>query len=93
MIAHNYHLEAVFKNVSELLEPDLDLKIQNTLIKKINSCDLGKDVDFLKGVSLSDTALLKVFWTILAKIAKPATVVSLSLERDRHTRWTLMGPP
>ena len=89
VIAHNYRLEAAFEDFSELLEPDLDRKIQNALIQKIHSRDLGQDVDFLRGVSLSDISLLKAFWPLVAETAKPAMLASLSLERDARTRWTL----
>ena len=93
VIAHNYRLTAVFNDISEKLESDLDGKIRNALICKIHSRDLGRDVDFLRGVSLSDASLLKAFWAIVAKTAAPATLLSLSLDREANTRWTLTETP
>ena len=89
VIAHNYRLEATFDGLQEDAEPELDQKIQNTLIQKIHSRDLGKDVDFLRGKTLSDTILLGAFWPVLSQIVLPATLRSLTLERDARTRWTL----
>ena len=91
VVAHNYRLEASFEDFSELLEPHLDQKIQNVLIQKIHSRDLGQDVDFLRGLSHSDISLLKAFWPLVAETAKPATLASLSLQRDARTRCTLHG--
>lgn len=93
VIAHNYRLTADFKNIPEALERDLDAKIQNVLIRKVHSRDLGQDVDFLRGISLSDTALLKAFWPLIATSAVPGKLLSLSLERDARTRWTLTETP
>ncbi len=87
--AHNYRLVATFENIPESLGPELDLKIQNTVIQKVHSRDLGLDVDFLQGVSLSDVSLLKAFWPLIVDAAKPVPLTALSLECDRHTRWTL----
>ena len=92
VIAHNYRLEASFDGLSEAGEPELDKKIQNDLIQKIHSRDLGQDVDFLRGRPLSDTSLLGAFWPLLTQIAHPARLASLSLQRDTGTRWTLTGP-
>ncbi len=89
VVAHNYRLEATFQNLLEPSAAELELKIQNTLIQKIHSRDLGQDVDFLRGVSLSEISLLKAFWPLIAKTVKPAVLTALSLESDSHTRWTL----
>jgi hypothetical protein len=89
VMAHNYRLEATWEDVSEQSEPDLDRKIQNALIQKIHSRDLGQDVDFLRGVVLTDVSLLEAFWPVISEAAKPAKLTTLSLERDARTRWTL----
>ena len=89
VIAHNYRLEAVFDGVTESEEPAMDKKIQDGLIQKIHSRDLGQHVDFLKGKALGETSLLEVFWPLVAQLARPAALKSLSLERDARTRWTL----
>ena len=92
VIAHNYRLKASFDGLEEGAEPELDKKIQSVLIQKIHSHDLGQDVDFLRGRPLSDTSLLDAFWPLFTQIALPARLISLSLERDANTRWTLMAP-
>ncbi len=89
VIAHNYRLIAIFENVAEFSETGLDSNVHSSLIQKIHSRDLGQDVDFLRDVVLSDVSLLKAFWPLVAEAIKPANLVSLSLERDRLTRWTL----
>jgi hypothetical protein len=89
IVAHNYRLEATFQNVSELSGSELELKIQKSLIQKMHSRDLGQDVDFLRGVCLSDSSLLEAFWSRIIEIATPAVLTALSLQPDSHTRWTL----
>ena len=71
------------------MEAGLVEKIESSLIQKLHSRDLGEHVDFLKGVPLNDPALLKAFWAVLEPAVLPAVLRSLSLERDRRTRWTL----
>ena len=89
VIGHNYTLRATFLAASEADERGLVPKIQDALIQKIHSKDLGEHVDFLKDVVISDVALLRSFWPIIANATKPVLLKKLSLECDRSTRWTL----
>ncbi len=92
VVSHNYRLEAVFDGVLESQEPALDRKIQDGLIRKIHSQDLGQHVDFLRGKALSETVLLEAFWNFVSELVRPASLKALSIERDGRTRWTLTGP-
>ena len=92
VVGHNYTLRATFYAPDERTEAGLGEKIEVSLIQKLHSRDLGEHVDFLKGVPLNDPALLKAFWAVLEPAVLPAVLRSLSLERDRRTRWTLAAP-
>jgi len=64
-------------------------KIEESLIKKLDSRDLGLHVDFLKGAALNDANLLRIFWGIIKKEIRPAALYSLSLERDGRTKTVM----
>ena len=89
VVGHNYVLRATFETSGDDAGEALDKKIQDTLIKKIHSSDLGQHVDFLKNKKITDLTLLKTFWPLVAQAALPARLERLCLERDRTTQWAL----
>ena len=89
VVGHNYVLRATFEACGDGTEETLDKKIQDALIKKIHSSDLGQHVDFLKNKQITDLSLLRSFWPLVAQAALPARLERLSLERDRTTQWAL----
>ena len=88
VLGHNYVLRATFHAVEPSAENGLSEKIDNALIKKIHSRDLG-EVDFLKNTPPEDLPLLRSFWVVITQATRPAQLESLRLERDRRTQWTL----
>ena len=89
ILGHNYVLSATFQAADASAEEGLTEKIGEALIQKVHSRDLGESVDFLKNVALNDLSLLRAFWTVITQATRPAQLQSLSLQRDRHTQWTL----
>lgn len=83
---HNYTLAVTSDAMSLSEEHRVVENLEERLIKKIGSRDLGLHVDFLKGVALSDQSLLKAFWPIVRECLEPHKLLSLSLERDNRTR-------
>ena len=63
--------------------------VESALIQKLESRDLSLDVDFLKGVSISDLNLLKVFWVRITERLAPIRLHAMTLARDKRTRTTL----
>ncbi|HTL71073.1 MAG TPA: hypothetical protein VL404_07265 [Candidatus Eisenbacteria bacterium] len=63
--------------------------VETGLISRLDSRDLGLDVDFLKGLPTADGPLLCAFWPIVEKAAAPLRLRALSLERDKRTLSTL----
>ena len=88
---HNYVLEVMTDALSASAEAALESNIEAVLIRKIDSRDLGTDVDFLKGVEITDTNLLRAFWPILSEAVAPVALHSLTLHRDRRTRTVVSG--
>ena len=86
---HNYRLGVTVDAMGREAEAELERRLRSELVEKLDSRDLGTDVGFLKGVEMSDEALLRVFWEIAAAQARPLKLHSLSLERDSRTRTTL----
>jgi hypothetical protein len=85
VIGHNYILNLTTEAVDEASELRIESIVQKTLIDKMHSRDLSLDVDFLKGVTISDAALLNIFWKILEKELLPIRILGMSLQRDRRT--------
>ncbi|MBI3252221.1 MAG: hypothetical protein HYZ52_02725 [Candidatus Omnitrophica bacterium] len=86
---HNYILEVITRGLNPEKESATAEKIRRTLIGKLESRDLGLDVDFLKGVEISDQVLLSAFWPIVENAARPAELSALSIKRDQRTKVTL----
>ena len=82
---HNYVLGVTIDPLEEEKETAFEKKVEAVLIKKLDSRDLGTDVDFLKNVEINDLNLLRIFWDLLAVQLPPARLRALSLERDKRT--------
>ena len=91
VLGHNYRLGITVSVPDEEGEQRFQKKIESALIKKLESRDLGTDVDFLKGETITDLNLLKIFWAILQDEVRPLSLYSLSLEKDKHGRTVLSG--
>ncbi len=89
VIGHNYVLQVTFPAQNEDLERVLIEKIEKSLVRPMESRDLGTDVEFLKGVLIDDRSLLEAFWPLAERAIAPVQLESLSLERDRCTVTTL----
>lgn len=62
-------------------------KVQEALISKLHNCDLSMDVDFLKGLPITDVNLLEAVHAVLARSIDPhCKLVSLELDRDSSTK-------
>ena len=83
---HNYTLGITTDWMDEKAEALFETKVRESLIKKMESRDLGLHVDFLKGAKLNDENLLAVFWPILKKEMHPYPLHRLSLQRDKRTK-------
>jgi 6-pyruvoyl-tetrahydropterin synthase len=79
---HNYILGVTIQSSDEAGELLLVKRIEEGLIQKIQSRDLGTDVDFFKNSPISEPFMLKKFWELINTLIKPLAVISLSLERD-----------
>ncbi len=88
---HNYVLGVTMPAMDRPAERRIDEKIEAALIRRIDSRDLGMDVDFLKGVPMTDSGLLKAFWQVISREITPITLEALSLERDKRTVTKLLG--
>jgi 6-pyruvoyl-tetrahydropterin synthase len=89
VFGHNYALTVSMDCPDEKRRFLIENKIQESLIQKIHSRDLGLHVDFLKGVELTEENLLKIFWSLIEKNIHPVILRSLSLEKDSRTKLTL----
>ena len=88
-IGVNYTFSVSVPAVDEEAEKELESVVRRELISKLHTRDLSEHVDFLKGVEISDEALLRVFWALLAKPLERYGIRSLSLRRDGRTVTTL----
>jgi 6-pyruvoyl-tetrahydropterin synthase len=88
--AHNYTLGVTVTLPDEDYDESfLEARVRETLVDKVHSRDLGLHVDFLKGCSITELSLVTVFWGIVKKAVAPAELVSLTLEKDKTSQWTL----
>ena len=71
----------------------LEEKVNESIIRQVQSRDLGLHVNFLKGVSINDQNLLKVFWTILEREMEPLALSKLTLARDERTQVAMERVP
>ncbi len=67
----------------------IEKKIHDSIIQKIHSRDLGRDVDFLKKIKITELNLLRIFFKIIQREIKPNKLVELSLERGRGTFFSI----
>ncbi|GEM_PF-1043193 len=86
---HNYLLSVTLEIADERSESAIENRIDEELISKMHSKDLGLDVAFLKGVAITDAHLLTAFWPLIEKVVAPSTLVSLELRRDKRTSTRL----
>ena len=86
---HNYTLSVTVHFSETLSEDGVEKKINDSLIQKIHSRDLGLDVDFLRKTEITDFNLLKNFSKIISTAIKPAKLHSLSLDHDSRTKLFL----
>lgn len=89
IFASNYRLGVTTSALDESDEADFEKKIQESLIQKIHSRDLGLHVDFLKSVAITETALLQIFSERIKNTIAPLPLFALSLERDDCSKITL----
>ena len=85
----NYTLGVVLEGLPEEAEERFEKNMDETLIRRVHSRDLGLHADFLKARDFTDSSLLEAFRPFVRQAAGPAKVRSLWLERDRQTRVTL----
>ena len=86
---HNYVLTVEAEPAAGVGEEEITARVDRTLIRKMESRDLGLHVDFLKNTELSDANLLGTFWKILEDELKPAVITRLGLQKDARTETTL----
>lgn len=88
LAAHNYTLRLMTKPLPRPEEKKLRERVEDHLIAKLASRDLGKDVDFLKGKKLTEAVVLSECQRVLQRALSPQPVYRLSLERADGTRLT-----
>jgi hypothetical protein len=89
MRAFNYTLGITIEPAGNFAETEFDQKVEAALIRKIESRDLGLHVDFLKGVELNDSSILRAFWAVIEKEIQPSKIYSLCLDKNKKTRVAL----
>ena len=89
IVGHNYILGVTIKILDGAEEQFLVKMIEDNIIQKIHSRDLGFDVDFFKNSSIGEPFMLERFQTLIENLIKPLSILSLSLERDSNTIFTL----
>ena len=93
IFGHNYTLGVTTQVADEDSERILEEKVNEAILRRVQSRDLGLHVDFLKGISISDQNLLEVFWNILERKMKPLALLKLTLARDERTQVTMERMP
>lgn len=89
-LGHNYVLGVTVEGVRRASDEELLAGgVEEALIRKLDSKDLGLHVDFLKNVPLEDESLLRTFWGILEARLAPLKIRRLTLERDSRTSCSL----
>lgn len=89
VIGHNYILGVWTEGLDEAQEKMLERVVQQTLLQKIDSRDLGLDVDFIKNTPITDINLLHAFWKLLEPEIRPILIRSLFLEKDNRSQVSL----
>ncbi len=87
-IGVNFTLSVTVAELEESAEKDLEARVRKELISKLHTRDLS-EVDFLKGVTITDGALLRAFWARLSDPLKAYAPRRLALQRDAQTLTTL----
>ena len=90
LAAHNYSLRLLTEPLARADEKRLRTAVDDGLIRRIASRDLGRDVDFLKGKPLTESVVLSEFHKRIEPLIAPSPVLRLSLERADGTRLTLV---
>ena len=85
IFGHNYILGVTTDWLEEGDQRIFEKKINEALISKIHSHDLGLHVDYFKNVSIDDRAVLTVFSEIIRGEIAPLELRELTLERDQKT--------
>lgn len=86
---YNYTLLIVTDAMTPEEESGLEARVSEGLIRRVHSRDLSSGVDFLKGVTITDENLLKVFWGRVQQAITPHRLRALTLERDGRTSLTI----
>lgn len=89
LAAHNYTLRIVTEPLALPEEKRLRDCVDDKLIRRVASRDLGKDVDFLRGKKMTEPAVLAEFFRVVASAIAPVPVYRLCLERGDGTRLTM----
>ena len=89
VIGHNYTLGVLTDVLDEAQEKTLERVLQRALIQKVDSRDLGLDVDFLRNTQITDINLLHAFWKLLEPEIRPILIRSLFLEKDNRSQVSL----
>ena len=90
-VGRNFTLWVTVDALEEGAEREFEAVIERELVSKLHTRDLSQHVDFLKGVPIRDTELLRVFWGRLSKPLAPYHLKRLALQRDARTMTTFHG--
>jgi len=88
-IGRNYILLVTVEALEESRERLFEECVQKELISRVHSRDLTSQVDFLKGVEMTDASLLAAFWKRLASPLADYRPKRFALQRDTKTVTTL----
>ena len=89
VIGHNYILSITAEGIDENLDVLIEQKVKEAVVSKLDSRDLGVDVEFLKGAPITDAHLMKSLWTVIQTAIQPVPLCALTLEKDRATLLSL----
>lgn len=90
ILGKNYVLEITLTAVSPSEESAFEKKVREHLIAQLESRDLGLDVDFLRGIEITDGNLLEIFWRRVKEAAPGIELQSMTLQRDAMTKTALI---
>ena len=89
MIGHNYVFGVVTQALSEADEKAFENTVRRLLIDRIDSRDLGLNVEFLKNIEINELNLLKSFWKLLEHEILPLRLSEIFLEKDGRSQVAL----
>jgi hypothetical protein len=81
----NFRLGLTTHPMDEKTEETFVRIVEEKLIRRIDSRDLGLHADFLKIAEWSDMGILRAIKTFLREEIIPVTLKTLALERDENT--------